>query len=112
MSDGSDAFVGLIIIGGLVGAGIYINSNSTEQNIAYCHQAVACEQYSKARQDCAVAGNFQNCVTVKMGVTDVDVSYACTADGNVMYAPPDVPNIWVCKGINLAASWKNTSNKK
>jgi hypothetical protein len=115
MSDGSDSFFALLFIGGAVGAFIYVNSNSTEQNIAYCHQESACNQYSKARQECAVAGDFNNCVAVKVGVTDVDVSYACASDGSVLYSQPDHPNTMLCEGINLKiqiGSWMSPPHKK
>ena len=34
---------------------------------ALCNIASVCKKYGTVRQDCAVAGNFKNCVQVKMG---------------------------------------------
>jgi hypothetical protein len=50
MSDGSEAFLGPLIIGGAIGAFAYVQSNSTDQNDAYCHRQAACSIFSKARQ--------------------------------------------------------------
>src|SRR5690348_9076821 len=34
---------------------------------ALCHQQVVCKKYGTARQECATAGDFNNCIKVKLG---------------------------------------------
>jgi hypothetical protein len=51
-----------------------------------CRQMAICEQYGQLRQECAVAGNFQDCISAKMG--DDKMNYAaarCTNDGHAAY---------------------------
>jgi hypothetical protein len=59
-----------------------------------CHVKLACQNYHTARQDCAVAGNFDNCVRVKIGDKDATYTSLCTNDGEInseQYAS-DMPN--------------------
>jgi hypothetical protein len=70
-----------------------------EREKELCHLSGECMRYGQARQDCAVAGDFNNCISVKMGSTDVDFASQCTADGKIVDAPDDLPSqlrcIWV-----------------
>lgn len=54
------------------------------QFIDHCRLQKVCEKYSQVRQDCAVAGDFDKCVEVRMG----DESYRiaqCGQDGRIIY---------------------------
>jgi len=68
-----------------------------------CHIKLVCRQYYSARQECAVAGNFDNCMQVKFGDKDTSL---CTNDGGVndpQYVT-DMPNEVECVGRN-AIHW-------
>jgi hypothetical protein len=65
---------------------------------AYCETAHTCKRYGKVRQECAVAGDFKNCVTVKMGD---NMSYAefatdCHDDGTVRWQLTNAPGAVEC----------------
>ena len=59
----------------------------------------ACQDYSSARQACAVAGDFTNCVRVKVG-DNLDIS-DCRNDGSLIEEPPDMPNRLQCMFYRL-----------
>jgi hypothetical protein len=68
-----------------------------------CQIKLVCRQYYSARQECAVAGNFDNCVQIKIG--NKDTSF-CTNDGGVnepQYVS-DMPNEVECAARN-AVHW-------
>ena len=48
-----------------------------------CHRQMVCSAYSSVRQQCAIAGDFNNCVSIKMG-NDAMFQYSCTVDGSVI----------------------------
>jgi hypothetical protein len=58
-----------------------------QQTKALCAWKSRCEKYAQARQECAVAGDFKNCLRVKMGSDDYPLSVSCTDDGKL----DDVP---------------------
>ncbi|WP_448955734.1 hypothetical protein [Labrys neptuniae] len=58
-----------------------------------CPAEFACSTYAKTRQDCATAGDFNNCVRIKMGA-DYGLTSWCTDDGNVTV--PDPPTYMQC----------------
>jgi hypothetical protein len=65
---------------------------------AYCETADICTKYREVRQECAVAGDFKNCVTVKMGD---NMSYAalamnCNDNGTVRWEPTNAPGAVEC----------------
>ncbi len=60
-----------------------------------CHVKSLCAQYSIARQQCAVAGNFDNCVSVKMG-NDLQSVGMCTNEGGLLNSPTDLPSAMQC----------------
>jgi hypothetical protein len=43
-----------------------------ERNRLLCKVKSTCAEYGEARQACATAGNFQNCIRVKMGDADYE----------------------------------------
>lgn len=61
-----------------------------------CHQEAVCERYGPARQECATAGNYNNCITIKLGSLDASTVDACTEDGKLAFRPSDMPNGAVC----------------
>jgi hypothetical protein len=72
------------------------NSQRIAREAALCLSWRICREYSKARQDCAIAGNFETCVRVKMGDENLgSVSY-CANDGSLLNPPADMPNRLEC----------------
>jgi hypothetical protein len=57
-----------------------------------CRLRSSCAQYPAARQDCAVAARFADCIEIKIGVG----LGACTAQGQVSNPPPDMPGWFDC----------------
>src|SRR5690348_226772 len=55
-----------------------MESENAAQYAALCHLRSVCKTYSAVRQDCATAGSFGTCVTVKMGDSDKDLVGSCT----------------------------------
>jgi hypothetical protein len=63
-----------------------------------CRLQSMCAKYGEVRQQCAIAGNFNNCVTVRMGGADIG-RYDCTDDGKIVWkgpVPADMPNRLEC----------------
>jgi hypothetical protein len=63
-----------------------------------CRLAAACEKYSAIRLECATAGNFKNCLRIKMGA---DATYIGPCSGFDEGAPavppsPETPNKVQC----------------
>jgi len=48
---------------------------------AVCKQEKTCKRYATVRQECAVAGDFKNCIRVKMSEDYSSISQYCTDDG-------------------------------
>jgi hypothetical protein len=48
-----------------------------------CRVKRACEQWATVRQECAVAGNFDNCVNIKMEDKTAVLMDYCTNDGHM-----------------------------
>jgi hypothetical protein len=68
-----------------------------ERTKALCKLRSLCSKYGAVRQECAVAGNFDNCVSIKMGNFDQDQPLMCTPDGKVAFVSPDaIPNRAEC----------------
>ena len=67
------------------------------QRTELCHAQSVCKTFRFIRQECAISGNFNKCVEVKMGVNDMVYTHMCTDDGgiNVSFAP-DMPNQIEC----------------
>lgn len=70
------------------------------KRVEMCYEKTVCHEYSAARQDCATAGDFENCLRVKMGVKKFDIVGGCTNDGGVGWRshPPeaDIPDWLEC----------------
>ena len=48
-----------------------------------CHEGFICTKYRDVRQQCAIAGDFNNCVNVKMG-SEPTYRLICTNDGELI----------------------------
>jgi hypothetical protein len=57
-----------------------------------CRLRSSCAQYPAARQECAVAANFANCIDIKIGVG----LGSCTNDGHLSNPPSDTPSWLDC----------------
>ena len=55
----------------------------------------SCQRYGAARQQCAVAGDFSNCMKIRMGEEYQFVSEYCTDDGKVR-GVTDMPSAVEC----------------
>ena len=99
----------LIFIGSEVAA-VLKNDEMSQYEDALCHAQFICAKLSDVRQQCAIAGDFKNCVTVKMG--DVYYDYACLNDGQVAGVDrAKMPNQLECllrnfKATIAHAAWK------
>ena len=73
-----------------------------ERDSYLCALKKTCANYATVRQSCATAGDFANCISVKMGQEANRVSM-CRNDGNLLISPPDLPTDISCR-INDALS--------
>jgi hypothetical protein len=64
-----------------------IPSTGNERLSAYkdtlCHEQSSCGKYKDVRQQCAIAGDFDNCVSVRMADEHVHYIFQCTNDGQI-----------------------------
>ena len=72
-----------------------------------CYQKKTCGKYAVARQECATAGNFSNCILVKLGDEDGNTIDQCTNDGKLVNPPPDMLNAVECWGVNFTHKGQN-----
>jgi hypothetical protein len=68
---------------------------AAERKASLCHLQSVCVRYGRARQECATAGDYKNCVDIKMG-TDATDLYPCMNDGGVFNQPSDMPSRVAC----------------
>ena len=61
-----------------------------------CHTNSVCLKFSDARLSCATAGNFNNCVSVKMGDSDYALTGQCNNDGSMKFDKDLVPSELQC----------------
>ena len=54
---------------------------------ALCHSERLCRDFGRARQECAVAGNFDTCIQIKMGA-NASAIYNCTEGGKLRGGGP------------------------
>jgi hypothetical protein len=57
-----------------------------------CRLRSSCALYPAARQECAIAANFANCIDIKIGVG----WGSCTNDGHLRNPPSDMPGWLDC----------------
>ena len=60
-----------------------------ETTKALCRLKDICKQYAEVRQDCATAGNFNNCISVKMGDERFGEVANCANDGSIASVTSD-----------------------
>jgi hypothetical protein len=70
----------------------------SDPKLLLCREAAACKKYSEARLECATAGNFINCLRIKMGE---DAIYSGVCGGfdegaPAVPLPPETPNAFQC----------------
>jgi hypothetical protein len=70
-----------------------------------CERAKTCQRYGAARQQCAVAYDFNNCVKIKMS-DDFSYSVLCHDSGRPRGEPADVPSEFQC---GLVGRWLQRS---
>lgn len=66
-----------------------------------CHLKSVCSKYADVRQECATAGSYKTCVSIKMG-DDHDLVDECTDAGNVSYPPDRLPSFARCLSLKLS----------
>src|SRR5207245_1277832 len=59
------------------------------QELEQCRTARICRKYATVRQECAIAGNFKNCVQVKMNVDYSLLQASCRDDGTLASEQPN-----------------------
>jgi hypothetical protein len=63
---------------------------------ALCQQKMICAKLPDIRQECATAGNFDNCIKVKIGDEDYSSVAYCNHGGDLAYTPENMPSPLVC----------------
>jgi hypothetical protein len=68
-----------------------------------CHEHLVCTKHKDTRQECAIAGDFSNCINVKMGGEPM-YGLSCTNDGELTSASDkaDMPYEIECLLRNVA----------
>jgi hypothetical protein len=61
-----------------------------------CYQADFCDAYGETRQACATAGDFANCIRVKIGDKNLGRLGYCANDGGLASPPQDMPSSFEC----------------
>lgn len=65
-----------------------------------CAREALCRKFGEARQGCATAGNYKNCLDIKMGDDAVGL-YPCTNNGTVWGASQDMPDQFTCLAARI-----------
>ena len=73
-----------------------LQSAAEEEKKYLCRLKTVCKTYATVRQDCATAGNFNNCINVKMGDDDAAMTGSCSNDGKPLYPQAKVPDNLEC----------------
>jgi hypothetical protein len=65
---------------------------------ALCQVLSVCVAYKEARNDCAIAANFNNCLRIKLGDSDYDKLMFCNDDGTLasQYLADPAPETLEC----------------
>jgi hypothetical protein len=83
-------------LGGLVGLfDTYFPPLTVEQQ-NYCQLKAACGDYQTARQACAVAGDFSNCLSVKLGPQVYHLQNSCDINGSLLLTTASAPSALHC----------------
>jgi hypothetical protein len=84
----------LIVIAILIGF-VYFWAFPSPERRALCELRAVCEKYGATRLECATAGNFNTCLTVKMGKNYSNV-WACDDEGKLISPPKKMPFAIMC----------------
>ena len=66
-----------------------------EQRDYLCHLKSVCPKYGKIRQECATAGSYRTCISIKMG-SDSSLTSGCTEEGEILVPDNVVPGFLEC----------------
>lgn len=55
-----------------------------------CSQRFMCMEYYRARQDCATAGNINECISIKMGKDAFQSKTFCNNNGDYDFDKPEI----------------------
>lgn len=61
-----------------------------------CALRTMCPKYSEARQQCAVAGNYDRCMSIKLGGDSIIAQWSCTTSGEPVPLAADMPSFLEC----------------
>lgn len=62
-----------------------------------CQLPSMCAEYGRARQECATAGSYDRCMTIKMDGAYLSLAQSeCTNDGDVAAPPSNMPSALTC----------------
>jgi len=73
-------------------------AQKSERRLQLCYYKGLCQNFSTARQARATAGNFDTCMSVKLGTPrEANIAAAaCANDGRFLLAPSDMPTSVEC----------------
>jgi hypothetical protein len=64
-------------------------SKRAEEMTAFrCKAKSICKTYGRVRQECATAGNYKNCLRIKMGSEAYEIIDMCTEEGETVDPSP------------------------
>ena len=96
------ASVGSYIIDGRSPPAIERWKAANSERISFCRERQGCQRYRAAQQQCAVAGDLNNCVRIKSGGF-LFGEEECTSDGELRFPPRDMPGPLAC--FFISANW-------
>ncbi|KAA3448058.1 hypothetical protein C7I87_24280 [Mesorhizobium sp. SARCC-RB16n] len=73
-----------------------------------CKWVDLCREFGDARQACATAGDFQNCLNVKLGDNAWVIGDNCSNDGSLINPQNDTPSRLECLGATVEGAVHNT----
>lgn len=73
-----------------------------------CKWVDLCREFGDARQACATAGDFQNCLNVKLGDNAWVIGDNCSNDGSLINPQNDTPSRLECLGVTVEGAVHNT----
>jgi hypothetical protein len=69
---------------------------ATAERTELCDREDFCEAYGETRQACATAGDFANCIRVKIGDKNLGRLGYCANEGGLASPPQDRPSSFEC----------------
>ncbi|MBZ9820171.1 hypothetical protein [Mesorhizobium sp. CA4] len=77
------------------------DQESQARHAHLCKWVDLCSKFGEARQACATAGDFQNCINVKLGDNAWVIGDNCSNDGSLINPQNDTPSKWQCVDVSL-----------